>query len=87
MSAEKCIGTMLMVMSFSRMSEGIRVLTVKRTDLYPGFLKMYADNEDGQTLEFVEVNNTQIPDKWSSALLEYFNGRTSRLEMLEIVRQ
>ena len=26
-------------------------------------------------------------DKWSSALLEYFNGRTSRLEMLEIVRQ
>lgn len=87
MSAEKCIGTMLMVMSFSRMSEGILVLTVKRAYLYPGFLKMYADNEDGQTLEFVEVNNTQIPDKWSSALLEYFNGRTSRLEMLEIVRQ
>lgn len=26
-------------------------------------------------------------DKWNSALLEYFNGRTSRLEMLEIVRQ
>ena len=161
------------ILDESMLSEGISVLTVRRSDLYPGFLAKYASNEKDQTLEFVEVNNSLSPksihffseyenaedhireylfsengyllrvshifgngqrkivamydedgnetchstlydkesarhvvcrkryllestklrqldgksDKWSSALLEYFNGRTSRLEMLEIVRQ
>lgn len=161
------------ILDESMLSEGIHVLTVRRSDLYPGFLMKYASNEKGQTLEFVEVNNSLSPesihffseyenaedhireylfrengcllrvshifgngqrkivamydedgnetchstlydkesarhvvcrkryllestklrqldgrsDKWSSALLEYFNGRTSRLEILGIVRQ
>lgn len=76
----------------SMSSDGIRVQTVKRMDLYPGFLLMYASNEKGQTLEFVEVDyslqNIHFFSKYEAAkgyIIEYVyqeNGKLLRVSYM-----
>lgn len=76
----------------SMSSDGIRVQTVKRMDLYPGFLLMYASNEKGQTLEFVEVDyslqNIHFFSKYEAAkgyIIEYVyqeNGKLLRVSYI-----
>lgn len=76
----------------SMSSDGISVQTVKRMDLYPGFLLMYASNEKGQTLEFVEVDyslqNIHFFSKYEAAkgyIIEYVyqeNGKLLRVSYI-----